>query len=222
MKIRLGVVVLLLALVGMPLFAQESAVLKQFTGKVQLKAQGADWVDATAGAVVSKGTFISTGFNSTAVLDLGTSQVQVKQLTRMRLDELLRNANAVTTSLFLTVGSVRANVDNTAGLTQNFKLTSPVSTAAVRGTEFDYDGAAVSVIHGIVAFSNALALSVNVSGGQASQLQGNGAPASVEVAQAQAAIVVPQTTAPSSGVTVTAGRPSSQPTNTGTINVTLM
>jgi len=189
MKIKLGVAVIVLALAGVPLFAQQTAVITNIVGKVQLKAQGSDWVNATAGATVGTGTFVSTGFNSSAVLDLGTSQIQVKQLTRMRLDDLLRSGNNATTSLFLAVGQVHANVDNSAGLVQNFTLNSPVSTAAVRGTIFDFDGVHVVVERGVVQFFNQLLQSRSVAAGESSTLNGLSLPdAPADVNQQQSTV----------------------------------
>jgi hypothetical protein len=52
------------------------------------------------------------------------------------------------------VGKVNAEVKTTAGLSQNFKLRSPVSTAAVRGTGFDYSGYDLFVYNGEVTYQN--------------------------------------------------------------------
>ncbi len=175
---RLIMAALALLLLGVPLFAQQSAVIKELTGKVQLKNPDGQWVSATPGAAVGPGTIVSTGFNSTAVLDLGTSQIQVRPLTRMRLDELLRKANNVTTTVFLTVGEVHASVDRLPGLTQAFKLESPVSTAAVRGTQFTFAGDWVATHEGVVEFLNSLGLGRDVAEGEGSELSGLALPMS--------------------------------------------
>lgn len=178
MKIRFGFVVLALLLLGGPLFAQQTAVLKELTGMVQLKAPGGAWVTAKPGAKIDLGTVISTGFNSTAVLDLGTAQLQVHPLTRMRLDELLRQGNHVTTSVFLTVGVVHAHVDRLPSLTQSFQLRSPVSTAAVRGTQFTFGGNWVATHEGVVEFLNSAGLGRDVTTGESSELSGLSLPVS--------------------------------------------
>jgi hypothetical protein len=54
------------------------------------------------------------------------------------------------------VGKVTAQVKTTAGLKHDFKLRSPVSTAAVRGTEFEYDGWRLSVEEGQVVLIDPL------------------------------------------------------------------
>jgi len=168
-----------LTVVFLPVFGQ-NATVTQITGKVQLLSPGGQWVDAARGSVVTPGTVVSTGFSSTAVLDLGTSQLQVRQLTRMKLEELVRSQGTVTTSLFLTVGAVHANVANNLGVTQKFTIQSPISTAAVRGTIFDFDGFTVTVDRGVVHFSNIDNLGREVAANQSSSLDGPYVPGSAE------------------------------------------
>ena len=135
-------------------FGQSQAVIKEISGKVEIKAPQLDWVQAQSGMAVSLGTTISTGFGSRAVLELGKSVLRVDPLTRLRIDELIEREGTVTTELFLRVGKVNAEVKTTAGLSQDFKLRSPVSTAAVRGTGFDYSGYDLFVYDGEVTYEN--------------------------------------------------------------------
>lgn len=149
------------------LSAQSQATVKEATGKVELQSTaGGAWVPAKVGAVVKMGTTISTGFNSTAVLDLGSSVLKVNPLTRMRLDQLVQQGGAVKTELFLRVGKVNAEVKTVSGVTQDFKLKSPVSTAAVRGTGFDYSGYDVLVYDGTVTYLNGLGQSRDYGAGE--------------------------------------------------------
>ena len=101
-------VLMVLLLSGTALFAQTQAVLKEASGKVEVQTSGGTWQPARIGMQISLGTTISTGFNSSAVLDLGTSVLSVKPLTRMRLDHLLEQGGTVQTELFLRVGKVNA------------------------------------------------------------------------------------------------------------------
>ena len=169
-------------LIAAGLMAQEQALVKDYSGKVEVKLPGKAWEPAAKNLVIKKGTTISTGFNSFAVLDLGTSTIQVKPLTRMTLEELLQSEGTATTTLNLRVGRVRAQVNASEGLQHNFSLKSPVSTAAVRGTEFDFDGIKVKVISGVVAFSNAMGQQRSVGRGEQSSISGNNAPSSTETA----------------------------------------
>ena len=148
-------VLFLIFIFALPLFAQERAVVENVTGKVELKAPGRSWVAASPGMEISKGTVISTGFNSTATLDLGDSELLVKQLTRLTLEELVKKEGTVTTSLSLKVGKVNAKVKSAEGLKHNFTLRSTTSTASVRGTELEYDGFTLVVSEGKVEFLDA-------------------------------------------------------------------
>ncbi|RKX76659.1 MAG: hypothetical protein DRP87_11250 [Spirochaetes bacterium] len=162
---------ILFFLVVLPGFTQQSAKITDITGKVELKSAGADWLPARVGMEVSVGTIVSTGFNSSAVLDLGSSVINVKQLTRMTLEELIQKEGTINTSLFLRVGEVKANVKSVEGLTHDFTLKSSTSTASVRGTEFEYDGFVVKVVDGVVTLYDVsgvreLVLRGELSGGE--------------------------------------------------------
>ncbi|WP_052078887.1 FecR family protein [Spirochaeta lutea] len=137
-------------LAGAPLFAQEGQ-LTDVTGKVEVRGQDGAWRPVSNGTVVALSDTISTGFNSSATLKLGSNNVLIKPLTRMVLDEYVEREGAVSTSLHLRVGSVRASVDSSRNIDQKFEVTSPYSTASVRGTEFDFNGLNLQVLAGIVA-----------------------------------------------------------------------
>jgi hypothetical protein len=170
-----------LLVVSFTLYAQEQAIITEFSGKVEVMQPGKGWSPAVKNLVVSPGTTISTGFNSRAVLDLGSSSVQVKALTRLTLSELLKKEGVVTTNLALRVGGIRAQVKTAEGLDQKFVVKSPLSTAAVRGTEFDMTIDRLNVIIGSIEFSNALEIRRSVMRGEQSAVTANAAPASPEV-----------------------------------------
>jgi hypothetical protein len=127
-----------------------------------------------AGDTFPIGATISTGFRSSAVLKVSDSEITVLPLTRMAIEELVETQTTVTTSLNLRTGKVRAQVQTTAGKTADFKLRSPVSTAAVRGTEFFFDGYRLDVITGVVQFLNAVNQGVIVLPGNSSQTDESG------------------------------------------------
>jgi hypothetical protein len=194
-------VCLILVAVGAPsLLAQSQAIVKQTTGKVEVLSPGGSWQAARVGMAVSRGATISTGFNSTAVLDLGTSVLQVNPLTRMELQQLLQQGGAVSTELFLKVGKVRAEVKTGEGLTQDFKLKSPVSTAAVRGTIFEYEDLIVEVVNGEVSFTNLYNQTRSVSGGEESSTDGFSLPSSGQEGQEASSTVDTSTSPPGAGL----------------------
>ncbi len=164
--------VMVIGLMSTPLFAELKAHIKSTKGKVEIKLPLKGWQRAKVGMVIPKGATISTGFKSYAVLQLGDSILQVKQLTRMKLEELIQKKNIVSTKLFLKVGKIKAKVRTAKGLRANFKLRSPNSTAAVRGTEFEYDGKTLKVLEGTVHFVNLLNQSQDIGMGEESETDG--------------------------------------------------
>lgn len=161
--------------IGSPLMAQTASVLRM-TGKVEVLAAGGAWVAAKVGQQIALGTTISTGFQSQAVLSVGSSQLTVLALTRLTIQELLSTQTGETTTLNLDAGKVRAQVKSAPGQTADFKLRSPVSTAAVRGTDFYFDGFRLDVVEGVVEFFNRLGQSQYVSAGNGSTTSGDDEP----------------------------------------------
>ena len=56
------------------------------------------------------GAIVSTGFDSHAVLEIGTASLEVAPLTRMSISELVERNGVVKTELRLQVGKVKAKV----------------------------------------------------------------------------------------------------------------
>lgn len=115
-------------------FALEATVVS-VSGKVEVQ-KGSEWVAVKAGDVLQKGAVLSTGFKSTAELTIDSSSVSVGPLTRMTIEQLASNNVKSETQLYLDSGKVSANVKKPEGKRVDFKVSSPVATASVRGTEF--------------------------------------------------------------------------------------
>jgi hypothetical protein len=161
------------------------ALVKEFKGKVEFKAATASsWAPVVVGMKFAKGDSISTGFGSQAVLDLGSSVVTVKALTRMTLAELVEKEGTVTTSISLRVGKLNADVKTDTGLKHDFTIKSPVSTAAVRGTEIDFDGETVTTHHGTAILTNEVGQTRSVSAGEQSTTNGFTPPPAPEITKA--------------------------------------
>ncbi len=165
--------ILFIVLITIPLFAQ-TATVQKVAGKVELMKPGGNWAVVAAGDTFPIGATISTGFRSSAVLLVAESEITVLPLTRMAIEDLVETQTTVTTSLNLRTGKVRARVHTTEGKTADFRLRSPVSTAAVRGTEFLFDGYRLDVIEGVVQFLNAFNEGLFVSAGNGSETDEGG------------------------------------------------
>ena len=169
---------MLLLIFTIPIFAGIQAVVKETKGKVEIKLPFKNWQRARKGMIVPKNAVISTGFRSSAVISMGKSILQVRQLTRLKLEELIEKKGTVSTSLYLRIGKIRATVKSSRGVRQNFKLKSPVSTAAVRGTDFDYDGIRLQVYEGVVQFFNLMSQRRDIGAGEESETNGYSTPGS--------------------------------------------
>jgi hypothetical protein len=156
-----------------PLVAQQpQAVVRETSGKVEVRQPGKDWQPAAVDMVLARGAMVSTGFGSRLVLDVGRSRLTVSPLTRMSLDELVKKQSTNVAGLTLKVGKVNAVVKSAEGERTEFTLKGPASTAAVRGTEFEYNGYELRVTEGIVQFVNLLYQSRNVGPGDSSTTDG--------------------------------------------------
>ena len=187
------------------LFSQSPAVVKEFKGKVEIKAGAGEWQAVKAGMTLDTGASISTGFSSTAMLDLGTSTLKVAPLTRMQLVELIARQGSVSTTLALRVGKVNAEVKTAQGLRQDFTLKGPQATAAVRGTEFEFDGVSVKVINGLVFFTNTQGQGRGVGAGEQSSTNGTQLPTSGDQENESNTSVVPYTSAGGTSIATSGG-----------------
>jgi hypothetical protein len=161
----------MLFLVGAFLCAQEAAstgaYIREFSGTVEVKAPGASaWRAARIGERISLDTLISTGFRSTARIDVGDSTVLVRPLSRLSLEGLQTIQNTESVRLYVETGRVRAEVTPPSGGTIDFAVRSPMVSASVRGTSFAFDGVNVNVDEGTVYFTGGDGIGVYVGAGR--------------------------------------------------------
>jgi hypothetical protein len=145
------------------------AIIVELQGKVEIKAAGAsEWKPAAQGDIIENATVVSTGFKSTAILSLGDSSLTVLPLTMLTLEELLQKEDAEEVRLYLRSGRVRAEVSPPLGSSIDFTIRSPIITASVRGTSFEFDGKFLRVENGAVLLENNNRQRGYVAGGQQS------------------------------------------------------
>jgi hypothetical protein len=146
----------------------QTARIQEIHGTVEIKRPGASqWEAAQTGQVLDTAAFISTGFRSTALVTIGSSTLTVRALTRLSLEELMAAQNGERITVNLRAGRVRANVKPPDGGRTSFTVRSPVATASVRGTIFDFDGFRLRVEEGRVYFSGANGAGVYIREGHA-------------------------------------------------------
>ncbi len=176
MKARIAIAFFLAVFWTAPLLGQPVVTVLETTGRVEVREPGEAWRRASSGQTVPLGATISTGFSSSAVLRAGSAVLDIEQLTRMRIDELMHDAGLERSELHLQVGRVRAEVQAVEGVQTEFRLNSPVSTAAVRGTSFTFDGFSLRVHQGRVQLLNRAGRWVTVGGGEGSSSDGRTEP----------------------------------------------
>jgi len=169
-----AMLLLLFVFAGMAVFAQ-TGVLKDLSGTVELKAPGASsFVAANIGDKLSQDTIISTGFKSTALVELGSAVITVRPLTRLSLTEIRASQGSETININLQSGRVRVDVSPPAGTKTAMSVSSPIATASVRGTGFDFDTRNLKVNHGTVSFTGNKGMGRLVGGGSSSRVEENG------------------------------------------------
>jgi hypothetical protein len=154
---------------GVLVCAQEApswGYIRDFTGTVEIKPAGAAaFSPAQVGQRIYKDTVISTGFKSTALVALGNSTVVVRALTRFTLEQI-QSQEKESAELYLQSGRVRVEVrPPVGGRTASFTVRSPIATASVRGTTFEFDGVNLTVDEGRVHVTGGDSSAVYVGAG---------------------------------------------------------
>lgn len=97
--------------------------------------KGGQWTPLQAGAVLDVGTKVSTGVRSTVVINVNRHTVTVYPLTIMKISESMETNNSSRTNIGLRRGAVRTKIAHDARIKTVFKVSTPVATSSVRGSE---------------------------------------------------------------------------------------
>ena len=167
-------VLLFLFTIGMCLFAQ-SGTIRELSGTVELKhANSSNFVAAKIGDRVNQDTVVSTGFRSTALVEIGSAAITVLPMTRLTLTEIQASSGVESLNVNLQAGRVRVDVNPPAGTRASMTVSAPSATASVRGTSFSFDGKNVSVGEGTVSLQGNRGLGVPVGAGFVSAVSRDG------------------------------------------------
>jgi len=174
---RRNTLTVLILFCAVQVFAQ-NGVINELSGTVELKHAGqADFIPAKSGDMVAKDTVVSTGFKSNALISVGNTTLIVRPLTRLTLAEISAAADSEKLNVSLQTGRVRVEVNPPAGSKNFTTVGSPMSTASVRGTVFEFDAQSLTVFSGTVAFQGSQGGVMLVSAGSASEIKWNGSAA---------------------------------------------
>lgn len=170
MKRQFALTLVLASLVAAAGFAVEAEVQAAF-GLAEANING-EWIPVTTDLLIPEGAVISTGIGAQVILDIQGSTVTVGQFSRVSVAELFAQTSGgstvVNTALDLPFGRVSAQVRSTQARGNDFRVLSPISTAAVRGTEFDFTGSLLAVNEGDVRLLNLAGQRHSVREGQTS------------------------------------------------------
>jgi hypothetical protein len=173
MKRNVLTVVFVLAAAGV--FAQ-SGVIKELTGTVEVKGAGAAaFAPAKAGEQVKEDTVISTSFKSTALIEVGSTVIAVRPLTRLTLKEIKASQGSESLNVNLQSGRIRVDVNPPAGAKAAMAVVSPSATASVRGTSFEFDTRNLHVNSGNVIFKGVRSQGTLITAGFNATTDFNGA-----------------------------------------------
>ncbi|MBS3167584.1 hypothetical protein J4216_00465 [Candidatus Woesearchaeota archaeon] len=112
------------------------AKITDIKGEVEYSTDGGKtFKPLTKDVVLKEGDFISTGFESSANLDLGYGKLEVYSLTQFRLDEFTRKENLEKTQLYLRVGAIKPILKHRAAIRGDFSVTTPTASSSIRGSE---------------------------------------------------------------------------------------
>ena len=155
-----------MCLAGQDLFAKITVESTQ--GEAAYK-KGNQWLPLSKGQTIEEGTKISTGVKSWAVINIDGSSLKIKELTMMKVFVNQLTADKHDTHIGLKHGSLQARVAKIGTLKTSFKITTPVATSSVRGTEeiVSYgprSGMTIEVLEGTVLGENQFGISNPVHG----------------------------------------------------------
>jgi hypothetical protein len=114
------------------------AIFMDVAGKVRWRPSAdAEWRDAKVNDIVEAGTEIRTGLRSRATVRVGrNATVLVDSGTTFEVPEVVEEGAQLRTTASVRTGRVDFKVDKLDGFANDFKVVTPQTTLAVRGTGF--------------------------------------------------------------------------------------
>ena len=133
------------------------AVFIDVSGKVQWRAnENAPWQEANVNDVVGAGVEVRTGLRSHAALRVGRNATALLDAgTLFQLPTIAQDGETLRTSAAVKHGRADFKVDK-VGLSNDFKVVTPSTTLAVRGTEFAVASGALKQVEVLGARRNAI------------------------------------------------------------------
>ena len=149
--------------------------ITELFGTVELKPSGQTaFIPARIGDKVAMNTVVSTGIKSTVLIKVGSTVLSVRPLTRLSLAEISVSTGTETINVNIQTGRIRVDVKPPAGTRTSMTIQSPIATASVRGTSFEFDTHSLTVLEGTVAFQGRNGGEMMISAGSTSEINAFG------------------------------------------------
>ena len=163
---RRMIAIILLTSIALAAQAAEVTIVS-LSGSVDIREPGGSWAPAASGQVVSTRSWISTGFGSRARLSAGGMMINLQPLTRVSIDSLTEDGDVTRTQVSLQSGRVRATRPPATRATRgsiDFRVSTPVATAAVRGTDIEPSFNKLVTYEGMASYSQGQAVVMSPGG----------------------------------------------------------
>lgn len=144
--------------------AEQAVILDNFLGKVMVLPRGAaDLEPATDGKVLSEGSTVTTGEDSSALIRLEKAgTITLGEQSQLEIDKAKLQGEITDVQLRLALGTLFGNIEKEDSASR-IQIATPTAVTGVRGTQF-----LVQVINGITSiFCHTGELSVENMGGEA-------------------------------------------------------
>lgn len=112
-----------------------SAIISTVAGNADVVRADGETIPARVGIVIKKGDAISTGYESTTMLDFGYATLTVSPSTHLKIDEYTNQDNIAKTQLYMRVGTIQAKVKQVPAIRSDFSVSTPSANAGIRGSE---------------------------------------------------------------------------------------
>ena len=139
----IGALIVLTASAGLSEEAKRTAAIIQVNGEVMVKnAEPEPWVPAKVGDILTEGSFIKTGGNAKAVVNVDgdgkTATIEVSEKSVASFATLVKDtaSGMKRTLLDLSVGQVLIKAEKLDTPDSKFEVKTPTSVVGVRGTKF--------------------------------------------------------------------------------------
>lgn len=167
--IKIAISVSFLLLFSTALFAEIKAI--SVKGTVAYR-DGRNWVPLKVNQVLKEGTRLSTGANSSAEIRLNrlNHTITVKPMSMIQVFSE-ETVSTTSTHIGLKRGGINARVPRDSNVKTIFKVSTPVATSSVRGTEQNVgygpsSGMSVAVVNGEIEAKNRTGKSNSIAGRQ--------------------------------------------------------